>query len=154
METTSCKKVAKKYVCNLCEYNTCRKSSYDKHLSTSKHLNIEFGDNGDDKVAKKLQNYHKCNTCNKCYGSRNGLWKHKKTCSLIENHNCQNNVMNVMLEVVKQNDEFKTLLLDQNNKMLETFQEVCKNGITNNSNNSAVNSHNKTFNIWFDFLLL
>ena len=54
--------------------------------------------------------------------------------------------MNVMLEVVKQNDEFKTLLLDQNNKMLETFQEVCKNGITNNSNNT-VNSHNKAFNL-------
>ena len=54
---------------------------------------------------------------------------------------------NLILEVVKQNkelmkenSEFKDLMLEQNKMMME----LCKNG-TNNTN--TVNSHNKTFNL-------
>jgi hypothetical protein len=54
------------------------------------------------------------------------------------------------MNLLKQNDEFKSLMVEQNNKMMETFQEtmqeVCKNGINNNSV-TQVNSHNKTFNL-------
>ena len=35
------------------------------------------------------------------------------------------------------------MLLEQNKTMIETVQEVCKNGI----NNNVVNSHNKAFNL-------
>ena len=38
-ETKSCSKVSQKYFCESCDYNTSKKSSFDKHLSTSKHLN-------------------------------------------------------------------------------------------------------------------
>jgi hypothetical protein len=51
--------------------------------------------------------------------------------------------------LIKQNDDFKHILLeqsktilDQNNKLFE----ICKNG-TSNTNISHVNSHNKTFNL-------
>ena len=27
-----------KFVCLVCDYNTCRKSQYDRHLTTSKHI--------------------------------------------------------------------------------------------------------------------
>ena len=58
--------------------------------------------------------------------------------------------MNLIMNLLKQNDEFKSLMVEQNNKMMETFQEtmqeVCKNGINNNSVNT-INSHNKTFNL-------
>jgi hypothetical protein len=37
METNSCEKVALKFNCLLCHYKTGRKSSYDKHIETSKH---------------------------------------------------------------------------------------------------------------------
>ena len=143
-------KMPENFVCNNCDFVCCKKSNWNKHLLTPKHKNLQ-------NPTPPYKTYN-CN-CGKIYKHSSTYYAHKKKCKYLEcldivDHNCQNNVMNVMLEVVKQNDEFKTLLLDQNNKMLETFQEVCKNGITNNSNNSAVNSHNKTFNIWFDFLLL
>jgi hypothetical protein len=49
------------------------------------------------------------------------------------------------MQLLKQNDEFKALMVEQNNKMMESFQEVCKNNNTNITN--TINSHNKTFNL-------
>ena len=40
MLTKSCEKVAYKFFCEKCNYNTSRKSSYDKHITTSKHLQL------------------------------------------------------------------------------------------------------------------
>jgi hypothetical protein len=37
-ETKSCEKVAYKFSCENCDYYTSKKSSYDKHLLTDKHL--------------------------------------------------------------------------------------------------------------------
>ena len=40
-ETNLSQKVAMKYSCKLCDYYTCNKSDYAKHLSTRKHKNCE-----------------------------------------------------------------------------------------------------------------
>ncbi len=64
-------------LCEKCDYNTSRKSSYTKHLLSAKHCQVTFGD---DLVAKSCIKY-KCENCDKNYSSRNGLWKHKKICS-------------------------------------------------------------------------
>jgi Zinc finger, C2H2 type len=69
------KEIEHKFTCFVCDYKTCRKSSYDKHILTSKHKNRE---KGDIKVAKFF--IFTCKKCEKMYGSRNGLWKHQKTC--------------------------------------------------------------------------
>jgi hypothetical protein len=93
--------------------------------------------------------------CGKQYKHRQSLYKHKiicKTENITENDHIDISTldMNLVMQLLKQNDEFKSLMVEQNNKMMETFQEtmqeVCKNGINNNSNNS-INSHNKTFNL-------
>ena len=55
----------------------------------------------------------------------------------------------MIIEIIKQNQEFKELLFEQNNKNLELQKqmlEVIKNG-TNNNTNITTNSHNKTFNL-------
>jgi len=150
MTTILVQKGSKFFYCETCHYTSCRKSQYDRHLLTSKHLD----------TTKPLQNTtflvpdYICNSCNKQYKHHSSLWKHKKTCNIIQTPKSQENAMNVILEVVKQNQElqkqnqeFKDLIVEQNNKMLETFQEVCKNGIVNNSNTNNVNSNNKTFNL-------
>ena len=38
MDATSCQKNKPIFVCEICDYNTSKKSSYDKHLTTSKHI--------------------------------------------------------------------------------------------------------------------
>jgi len=141
-ETKSCQKVALKYFCDICYYNTSKKSSYEKHLLTRKHLD----------ETKLKQNVALICECNKVFNSRTTLWRHKKKC--IEN-NCNeekeqlinicessNNISpELILEIIKQNQEFKDLLLEQN----KTIIELSKNSTTNNTINN--NSHNKTFNL-------
>jgi hypothetical protein len=159
METQSCSKVAKKYTCNICDYNTYKKSSFIKHNSTVKHNKMIVGDKSDEKVSKSCENNYICNICKNEYKSRNGLWKHKQKC-VEKKEDPEVFLTNLVLEVVKsnaelqkQNEDFKSLIIeqnksiiDQNSKMIETVQEVCKNGIVNNSHN-VVNSHNKAFNL-------
>jgi hypothetical protein len=64
----------------------------------------------------------------------------------------EDNQMNLILELVKQNQEFKDLLIQQSNQMMEqnkTIIEVAKNSQGNNNNNTISNSNNKTFNLNF-----
>ena len=42
MVAKSCEKVAENFCCLICDYNTCRKSSYDKHILISKHKNQQL----------------------------------------------------------------------------------------------------------------
>ena len=117
METEKLQKVATKYYCEKCDYNTSRLSSYNKHLTTAKHL-------GKQKETQKLQkvaeNYN-CDYCDKIYRSRSSLWKHKQKCMLIDTYNN-----------VEQTEDPKTVsnlttivetLVGQNNKLMETIAE-------------------------------
>lgn len=59
METFGDTKVAKScninFFCISCDYNTDRKSSYEKHLLTAKHKNLQLGDA---KVAKSCNDLY------------------------------------------------------------------------------------------------
>ena len=63
-----------KYKCNICDYNTNRKSQYERHVNTSKHQALVK--NNHILVKDEL----KCSNCNKTYIDRSGLWKHNKNC--------------------------------------------------------------------------
>lgn len=77
----SCAKIPKinsRFICEECDYTTCRKSSYDKHILTKKHLQ-----NKGPFAVQKLQKVAKlyvCENCDKEYQTRGGLRKHKKKC--------------------------------------------------------------------------
>ena len=65
--------------------------------------------------------------------------------SLIEYHsNEESNLTKVILELVRENKDFKNMLIEQHKTMIEIAQ---KTSITNNSNNT--NSNNKQFNLNF-----
>ena len=114
MATKSCIEVAPKFCCKICHYNSCRKSSYDKHLLTLKHIETT-------NTTEKLQKVatYVCD-CGKKYQHHSSLWKHKKNCTTnlkgkekepeikqdipITNEN--------VLELLKQNNEFKSLIVD------------------------------------------
>jgi len=65
---------AHKYTCDVCDYITSRKSSYDKHLSTGKH----------NKITMTTMCSHKC-VCGKLYSNRQNLYRHKKLCDVVNN---------------------------------------------------------------------
>jgi hypothetical protein len=162
MDTLGDKKLqksCKKYYCEHCDYSTSRKSSYDKHLTTSVHVRNATGDKKETKSCKKMQEScttFTCENCGKEYKHRQGLWKHKKTCE--ENHNTNNTpnkdeIYGLIKYLITENNEIKTLMVEQQTKMLEQQNivlEIVKNGTMNHSNNTThTNSHNKTFNLNF-----
>jgi len=156
MLTESCKKVAFLFCCSVCHYKTSRKSSYSKHLMTSKHIKLTSVNKNNEESCKKVENENEnenendftCDNCEKIYKSRVGLWKHNKVCK-IEKEGDMNNksfditnvqmLTNMVFEVVKQNSETQK----QNQDLINKLYELSKNSqITNNTTNNN-NSHNQ-----------
>ena len=153
MSTNLVPKSSKKYCCENCDYYTFRKSQYDRHLSTDKHLNQKKSTIINQKVPKSSEAFE-C-ICGKKYKDKSGLWRHKKKCFQKEEKEKEKEEQNkiiseseniispeLIIEIIKQNQEFKDLLLEQN----KTIIELSKNS-TNNIINNTTNSHNKTFNL-------
>jgi hypothetical protein len=177
--TKSCKKVAQNYCCKPCDYVTSRKSSYDKHILTAKHkvansfniLNKETTEKREKMVVQTVDAVVTdrdfiCTTCKKEYKSRVGLWYHSKHCSttgeidngaviletdsFIKGSDEFKLLTNLVVELVKQNNEFKELVLDQNKQLHEMASKICTNSGTSNMNiNSNNNNNTNKFNINF-----
>ena len=130
METEKLPKVATKYWCVCCRYNTDKTSSYSKHLLTAKHQRKnQITDKSQLVVITKIC----CDNCNKVYKSRVGLWKHKRTCNVqanaiaaeIETGNdgiLYSSKDNLIAELLKQNQEFKEIMIQQNKHMMELIK--------------------------------
>jgi hypothetical protein len=139
-------KVADLYNCNLCDYSTSRKSSFLKHSLTDKHKKTQNGSKmvvNDSEKLQKVANIYECN-CGKIYKYDTGYYRHKKKCTNVKNIDKQSNDTETLIHyLMKENSEFKQLLVDQNKQMLE----LAKN--SSNYNIHTNNSHNKTFNLQF-----
>ena len=147
MLTKKVPKSSKIYECKKCAYNTVRESQFDRHLLTAKHQKLT---NLTKKVPKSSEVFE-CDICHKQYKSRMGLWGHKQKC---EHHGCGvvktdtkspiNDDNGAMMELVKQNQEFKELLIEQqqdNQELQKQLLEAVKEGkhITNNTQNNKFN---------------
>jgi hypothetical protein len=93
-----------------------------------------------------------CSICNKQYKSRMGVWKHSKKCGDIysnihdddTNHIDNLPDMNTIVQLIKQNSDFKDLIIQQNQTILELAKKD-----TNNNNNNTTNNNNQKFNLNF-----
>ena len=146
-----------KYKCDKCDYYTCNKFDYNKHLETDKHKMIL-------KDSKKSQNVatdgFTCD-CGKTYKHHSNLCRHKKICKynngtshhdnqlaiLVENNIDYKQVIHKLIEengkLVEQNNK----LSEQNNKLLDTVSDLVPKIGNNNTitNNNITNNNN--FNI-------
>jgi len=149
MTTFGGTEVPLKYICNACDYKTSRKSQYERHLMTSKHkMTTEGLQNGLQKVPKSSKNICECG---KEFSNRQNLYRHKKTCEIkpenitmsVEEKTSENNQYSgdLILELLKQNQEFKELILEQNKQMLEMSKDrnITNNITQNNTNNNKFN---------------
>jgi hypothetical protein len=170
MEIPDIPKNPTEYFCSFCNLKTYHKNDFNKHLSTHKHKNNING--------KKMEkNYHEnpenkefcCKVCSKIYKTASGLWKHNQHCKTISQELTLNSNMieilekekdeitisdaKLVFELLKQNNEFKELILNQSNQMIEqnkSMIELFKNNsitTTNNIVNGNVNTQNTQFNI-------
>jgi len=144
-------KKAQKFLCEYCDYKTCKKSNYSAHILTLKHQNTDkILTNTDAKTAEKA--YKFVCECNKKYKHRQSLFLHKKKCTFSENTVVcftEQDIKNAIDKdelinyLMKENGEFKEMLLEQNKIMMK----MAENGGSSNINNGNINSHNKTFNL-------
>ena len=166
MLTNELRKVAKIFRCDVCDYTTSRKSSYDKHLSTRKHKWKQMHTN--------VSTFFQCSNCDKNYKTRAGLWKHNKLCTFIEEENIDDevakngntNVANCEVEselvgqlidkiinplVKNQNDmvtshnDLQNLVVTQQQQINEIIPKIgntntnCNNTMNNTTNNNKFN---------------
>ena len=138
METKKLQTNEKKYCCEFCCFYTIRQSQYKKHLLTTKHIKNSNGN-----INSTNNNKTYICQCNKVYKSRSGFWKHKITCnknvSKIENqiNNTEKNIKisgelneiqnvdykSLFYEMVKENKEFKKIIINQQNQLFEHMKK-------------------------------
>ena len=153
MDILKMPKMPSKFNCEICDFSCSKKSNYEKHITTLKHINNTNGYKNDIKIEQKMP--LKCE-CGKEYNYYSGLWRHKKKCTdenniIIEKELTPNSsevvhltklvitLMNSNEEIQKQNNNLQKQTYDLQKQMID----VCKNS------NNTINSHNnnKTFNM-------
>ena len=126
-------KIAKKYICEKCDYKCSKLSEFNRHLATNKHKNLQ----NPTYVGKST---YKCE-CGKIYKHSSTLYAHKKKCNIIETTNKVNELLDnqdihqLINYLLKENADFKQMLLNQTTNI--------SNNIYSNNNIS----NNKHFNL-------
>ncbi len=134
-----------KFYCEKCDYGTCKKSSYDNHLMSSKHKKSMIIN----EIMPKLCSKYTCDKCNKLYKDNSGLWRHKQKCAINFDTNANIDLINENKSfkefMIEQNQEFKSLIIELLKK--ETFNTINNNN--NNNINNISNCNNQSFNLNF-----
>jgi len=127
-------KIPKFFECKKCNYITSNKKDYNKHILTLKHQNTT----NTTKVVPKAYKEYIC-YCGKIYKHHSSLWNHKKVCIEISQNNIIDSTNETIIALLKQNQEFKELILQQNRDITN---------ITNNTYNTTTHNNQK-FNLNF-----
>jgi len=138
----------KKFNCDVCDYNTCYKKDYNKHLSTPKHkrltellIKTNFCPNSPN--SPNFEKIYEC-ICGKKYKHASSLCKHKNNCVINnENNVIQKNNSSIVSENFITDKDLIISLLKQNAELLE----IVKNGTHQFNTTNNTNCNNKTFNL-------
>jgi hypothetical protein len=145
-------KISKHFECKICDYTTSRKFNLELHNSSVKHKNNAFTTNDNEKLVKisKTSKIYECEICDKKFNDRAGLWRHNKKCSEglanLKNDLANEEKQQQLVEyLLKENSEFKHMMLEQNKHMIE----LAKNAGHNTANSHNINTTNNSFNLQF-----
>jgi hypothetical protein len=130
----------KNHRCEKCRFKCSKLGDWNRHIITSKHIN---GNNLATVNTSNIQQYI-CDECCKIYNDRSGLWRHKKKCAhqkengddelsnninlilemLKEKPLLTENNDSLIIELLKQNQDFKHLMIEQNKYMMEQSKQM------------------------------
>ena len=123
--STNNTKKHQKYVCETCDFITSNKKDYARHLLTPKHIKLSKCYENASNILYITPNIvtFNCN-CGKEYKHDSSYYRHKKKCSIKPNiySECENtdkeddklhNNSHMILEILKQNQEFKEMILEK-----------------------------------------
>ena len=140
-------KSSQSFECKLCDYSTSRNSQYVRHMTTAKHIKMT-----NDAINVPISSSHICE-CGRSYKYRQGLFSHRKRCDT----SCQTKTdpsavatdtqplpphfdAALVIELLKQNQQFKDLIIEQNKQMIELANKAGNNNTTNCNNNNTTNN--------------
>jgi len=164
-----------KYNCDKCNFKCSKKSNYDIHLTTIKHNAYENTYNNAAFHARTncTDKLYICK-CGKTYKHRQSLYTHTKVCDEIHSNDGSNQTTPdstvtsiplppqfdaaLVIELLKQNQEFKEIMLEQSRQMAEHQNQMAerenklidavKDGKLGNTNtNCNNNTTNNKFNL-------
>jgi hypothetical protein len=164
------------FFCEKCNFICDKKSLWDRHILTAKHLNT-YAD-GTKYLHAQTDELNSINSlnkfaceCGKKYNHRQSLFTHKKRCTIIKNENEIINISEIssivesitpntkidefmILELMKQNQEFKQLIIEQQQEMQKQHQEsqqqiieLVKGNIGSTHNTNSHNNITNNFNL-------
>jgi len=119
-------KIAESFTCIECNFKCSKQSNWNSHILTAKHKKYK----NQHETCHKMPDGFECE-CGKLYKERTGLWRHKKKCTYVDNMNNDtidnDNTPDIekisdttlVVELVRQNKEFKQMLLDQTKLLME-----------------------------------
>jgi hypothetical protein len=163
------KKVSKDYThtCTICNYSTFHKNDYDKHLNTSKHKNVEICN----VISEMNQLLYTCKHCKYETKNKQHYTSHIKTkrhqynanseetlhqpptivklSDIVSEDTSSNNVTinkEIFYTIIKQNEDFKQLLIEQNGKLID----LAKREHNVNSHNTTHNNNNFNLNFFLN----
>ena len=146
-----------KYECKKCSFICSKKSDYIRHCNTEKHNATKCYINATSKNANFI-----CG-CGRQYKHSSSFYRHKNNCFVTESHHdiivdpedCDTDSI---IDLLKQNQEFKQILIEQNKMMVEQqsenknlqrqLLEAVKDGKTI-TNNNTTNNNNQKFSLNF-----
>ena len=134
---------AKTYVCNDCNYVTLRKTNYERHLSSTKHIEMIILKKKElealvhkAQIIKafceeqpKFNKKYKCKNCDKHYSHTPSLYRHQKECVVIDN---------------SQNSQ---VVNTQTQPNIHSIANNLQHSNYNNIHNNPVNCHNNIVNV-------
>ena len=144
------------FFCSLCNFKCSKKSNFETHNNTKKHIYRNTGNKMENLETQKCQNYI-CK-CGKKFLTSSGLWKHNKKCKIEEQPQSKDEIENIKTKIPDEisDKELILMLIKQNTELVKETSEfknmmmkVLENGTHNTTTNTTSNSHNKSFNLQF-----
>jgi hypothetical protein len=108
---------APQYYCDKCDFNCIKKSGWNRHIITAKHIGLEK------QTLDKIQFI--CD-CGKTYADRSGLWRHSHKCvhkkeDLSEEETEETEETDLTQILINENRELKKLILELIKKDAKTI---------------------------------
>ena len=159
-------KSANFFECIICDFNTCKKCDFNRHLKTLKHKNNEILINNSHERANKM---FACE-CGKVYKHNQSLYNHKKKCVVKEHELKEEEPVNsvivnsnidqtMIMRLISENNDIKNLLLMQQQQLLEQQKQLGEQQrqlveivpkICNVTNNTAHIKQNFNINVFLN----
>ena len=156
------------YECTHCNFVTRKKTDYDKHLTTAKHLTLVNSANGivnDDGQSTRVDKQYTC-ACGNIYKFNSGFCRHKKICTFTppaQTSLDESELYAIFQLLLKENRELHNIfisnhniIMEQNKTMVEKYISLRKQNNTLMEENSSLKEQNNTLmelnNIFMEFM--